>query len=118
MMRGVLSFSAKPGRSDDVESYYRDHAILARAIAFDGCLNAQLFRAGSTGTGATHVVMADWESAADYQNWVDDPWRNEIGTGLLEILECNDDSVPVGGLYALVLPDVPADSLRTRRYDQ
>lgn len=114
-MRSVLSLSAKPGRSDDVESYYREHAILVRATAFDGCLDAQLFRTGGTDTGVTHMVMADWESATDYQNWVDDPWRNEIGTGLLEILERNEDSVLMGGLYALVLPDVPADSLRTRR---
>ncbi|NUR94446.1 MAG: hypothetical protein HOV67_04210, partial [Kribbellaceae bacterium] len=76
MVRSVLTLRAAD--SGALEELYAEHGILARARRFPGCRDALLLRAvghDRTSGPATHLVIADWDTAADYQRWVVDPWR-------------------------------------------
>ena len=101
MIRSVLTLRAAAGGSDRIEEFYARHGVLARARQFDGCRDAVLLRATS-GTRATHLVIADWDSAEDYQRWVDDPWRAAVSQQLAELLDPDASDPIVGGLFEFV----------------
>ena len=103
MVRSVLTLRATAGQAGALEALYADHGVLARARVFPGCRGAQLLRSVDGGT-ATHLVIADWESAADYQRWVDDPWRDALSGRLAALLDKADDEPLVGGVFELVDP--------------
>jgi len=103
MVRSVLTLRATAGRAEALEALYADHGVLARARAFPGCRGAQLLRSVDGGT-ATHLVIADWDTAGDYQRWVDDPWRDALSGRLAALLDKTDDGPLVGGVFELVDP--------------
>jgi antibiotic biosynthesis monooxygenase (ABM) superfamily enzyme len=109
MIRSVLTLRAAAGKSGALEAFYADQRILARAREFPGCRGAQLLRSVD-GSSATHLVIADWDTAADYRRWVDDPWRDALSgrlTALLDNTELLDDTGGerlVGGVFELVEP--------------
>lgn len=103
LIRSVLTLRAAPGQSDAVEKFYADYAILERARNFDGCRDAVLLRC-TEGSSATHLVIADWDAAADYHRWVDDPWRADVSRQLAGLLDTESDEPVVGGLFEFVPP--------------
>lgn len=103
MVRSLLTLRATTGQADAIEALYADHGVLARARAFPGCRGAQLLRSVDGGS-ATHLVIADWDTAADYQRWVDDPWRDALSGRLAALLDNTDDGPLVGGVFELVDP--------------
>lgn len=103
MIRSVLKLRTAPGRADALEDFYARHGILERAQQFEGCHDAMLLR--SNGEGAvTHLVVADWDSAADYRRWVDDPWRAAVSGQLADLLDTGTGETVVGELYEFVPP--------------
>jgi antibiotic biosynthesis monooxygenase (ABM) superfamily enzyme len=103
MVRSVLTLRAAAGQAGALEALYANHGVLARARAFPGCRGAQLLRSLDGGS-ATHLVIADWDTAADYQRWVGDPWRDALSGRLAALLDNTDDGPLVGGVFALVDP--------------
>jgi len=103
MIRSVLTLQAAAGLGGELEAFYADQRILERARAFPGCRAAELLRSVDD-SPATHLVIADWDSAVDYRNWVDDPWRASLSEGLFALLDKNDDEPLVGGVFELVEP--------------
>ncbi|WP_432840203.1 antibiotic biosynthesis monooxygenase family protein [Dactylosporangium sp. CA-092794] len=101
MIRSVLTLRAAAGQSGALEAFYAEHRVLERARQFPGCRDALLLR--SLGGGrATHLVIADWDTAADYRRWVDDPWRAALSRQLAAVLDTDPDEPVVGALYELV----------------
>ena len=101
VIRSVLALRAADGKSEALEDFYADEAILARSRQFPGCRDAVLLRAAS-GTSATHLVIADWDTAEDYQRWVQDPWRAAVSRRLAELLDTGSDEPVVGGVFEFV----------------
>jgi len=101
VIRSVLALRAADGRSEALEAFYAEQGILARSREFPGCRDAVLLRATS-GTSATHLVIADWDTAEDYQRWVQDPWRAAVSRRLAELLDTESDEPPVGGVFEFV----------------
>jgi heme-degrading monooxygenase HmoA len=103
MFRSVLTLRAAAGRAADLEAFYADNRVLERARQFPGCRAAELLRSVDDST-ATHLVTADWDTAADYRRWVDDPWRAALSGRLTALLDVRGDEPLVGGVYELVNP--------------
>lgn len=100
MIRSVLPLRSAPSRGAALEKFYADHRVLERARAFAGCRDAVLLRP-TDGDLAGYLVIADWETASDYQRWVDDPWRAALSGQLADLLDPGDDSI-VGRLFEFV----------------
>lgn len=103
MIRSVLALRAAAGRAAALEAFFADHRILQRARGFDGCRDALLLRSVDAGP-VTHLVIADWDTAADYRRWVDDPWRAALSQQLAALLDVRADEPLVGGVFELVTP--------------
>ena len=103
MIRSVLTLRAAPGQGDALEALYADQRVLERAREFPGCRAAQLLRSVDD-SPATHLVIADWDTAADYRGWVDNPWRASLSGRLTALLDIRDDEPLVGGVFELVEP--------------
>src|SRR5580698_6854233 len=101
VIRSVLTLRAAAGRAGALEEFYERHGVLARAREFDGCRGAVLLRATDDGP-ATHLVIADWDEAADYRRWVDDPWRAALSRELADLLDTTPGEPVVGGLFEFV----------------
>ncbi len=101
MIRSLLTLRAAAGRAQALEDFYADQQVLERAREFAGCREAVLLRTIDD-AGSTHLVTADWDSAADYQRWVDDPWRSAVTAQLTALLDIGDDEPVVGRLYEFV----------------
>jgi heme-degrading monooxygenase HmoA len=105
VVRSVLTLRAAAGQAAALEEFYAEHRILERAREFDGCQSALLLR--SVGDSpATHLVIADWDTAADYRRWVDNPWRAAVSGQLAALLDNRGDEPLVGGVFELVTPEV------------
>lgn len=111
MIRSVLTLRAAAGQARALEELYAERGVLERAREFPGCRDAQLLRAidGSPtahpfANPVTHVVIADWDTAEDYQRWVDDPWRAALSQQLVALLDTDPDEPVVGGLFQFVRP--------------
>lgn len=98
MIQSVLTLRALPGREQEVERFYQEHAILSRAAAFPGCLGTRLLRSVD-GEGATHLVTADWDDASTYAGWVADPWRAAMALQLAQLLDSTGDEAIIAGLF-------------------
>jgi len=103
VFRSVLTLQAAAGRAADLEAFYADNGVLERARAFPGCRAADLLRSVAD-SSTTYLVTADWDTAADYRRWVDDPWRATLSGRLTALLEIRDDEPLVGGVFELVEP--------------
>jgi heme-degrading monooxygenase HmoA len=103
VIRSVLTLRAAAGQAGALEEFYAEHGILDRAREFGGCRDALLLRSVDGGP-ATHLVIADWDTAADYRRWVEDPWRAAVSRQLATLLDTESDEPLVGGVFELVTP--------------
>lgn len=101
MIRSVLTLRAAAGQAGALEAFYAQHTILERARDFVGCRDALLLRSVD-GDPATYLVIADWDTAADYRRWVDDPWRAAVSRQLASFLNTETDEPVVGGVFEFV----------------
>jgi heme-degrading monooxygenase HmoA len=119
VIRSVLTLRAAAGQARALEEFYAEHGILDRARKFGGCRDALLLRSVDGGP-ATHLVIADWDTAADYRRWVDDPWRAAVSRQLAALLDTESDEPLVGGVFELVAPGeirpFPVDPLHRRNH--
>lgn len=107
MIRSVLTLRAAAGQASALEELYAERGVLDRAREFPGCRDAQLLRSidgSSAEHPVTHIVVADWDTAEDYQRWVNDPWRAALSQQLVTLLDTDPDEPVVGGLFEFVRP--------------
>lgn len=90
----VLRLRARDGAADELVRRFAELEIFERARESRGFLGGRLLR--GEGGGSEFTVIADWETHADYQAWLDNPARSETGA-LLEPLLAGD--VSAGELY-------------------
>lgn len=101
MIRSVLTLHAANGNMAAIEDFYAEHDVIARSLTFPGCRDSVLMRSVS-GTAPVHLVIADWDSAADYQRWTEDPWRDAVSRQLAALLDTGSDEPVVGGVFEFV----------------
>ena len=89
----VLRLAVRPGREEELVRAFDELEIFARSRESGGFLGGRLLR--SLGDGPL-LVIAEWESARDYQGWLDNPVRGELGERLEPLL---DGDVQAGELY-------------------
>jgi heme-degrading monooxygenase HmoA len=83
----VLRLSARPGA--DLPAAYDELEIFEQSRRSGGFLGGRLLRAID---GDGYLVIAEWEDAAAYQAWLDNPIRSELGAQLGPLLA--DDVTP------------------------
>jgi quinol monooxygenase YgiN len=96
MTQSVLRFALLPGRRDDFLDTFTRIGVLRASRAQPGFRLAQLLVDVEDPDAA--LVIADWDSPASYQGWLDSPIREDIGEQLRPFLA--DD--PEGRVFELV----------------
>jgi heme-degrading monooxygenase HmoA len=89
----VLRLRVRPGKETELVSAFAELRIFERSRESGGFLGGRLLCPIG---GGPFLVIAEWETASDYQGWLDNPAREEIG-GRLEHLV--DEDVQAGELY-------------------
>jgi heme-degrading monooxygenase HmoA len=89
----VLRFSARPGAADELARRFGALKIFEHSQQSGGFLGGRLLRQLDD---HAFVVVAEWETEADYQRWLDNPVRAELGEELEPLL---DADVTSGQLY-------------------
>ncbi|MGO1393744.1 putative quinol monooxygenase [Agrococcus casei] len=84
MIRTFLHLDLKPGRRDDVIDWYKETGALERAVREAGCLSTEIYPDPENDDRL--LVTALWNSAADYDGWVSNPWRQSSTDGINEFL--------------------------------
>jgi len=98
----VVSVLRLPVRADAVDELARAFVeldVFGHSRRSGGFVGGRFLR--PLAPGAPAVVIAEWESADDYQAWLDNPVRAELSTGIAPLL---DGEVTAGELYE----EVPA----------
>jgi heme-degrading monooxygenase HmoA len=90
----VLRLAVQRGSEDDVKRVYDKWEIFERSRESGGFLGGRLLR--PLDPSEPFLVIAEWESRADYQRWLDNPLRTSLGGHLEPLLE---GDVPVGAVY-------------------
>ena len=84
MIRTFLHLDLKPGRREDVIEWYKETGALERAVREAGCLSTEIYPDPENDDRL--LVTALWQSSADYDGWVANPWRRSSTDGINEFL--------------------------------
>lgn len=90
----LLRLIPRNGAGSDLERGFAELAIFEHSRRSGGFLSGRLLR--PLEAGEPYVVIAEWEDAAAYQRWLENPVRAELGAELEVLL--SDDVAP-GRLY-------------------
>lgn len=80
MTRSVITFNLKPGKRDEFAATFRRISVLEVSSFQAGYLGGRLL--ASVQDPDVAMVIADWESPAAYQGWLDNPDREGLGEQL------------------------------------
>jgi len=89
----ILRLLPRPGAGDELARRFGALEIFEHSRRSGGFLGGRLLRPLE---GDAFVVVAEWESDADYRHWLDNPVRAELGAELEPLL---DADVAAGELY-------------------
>lgn len=78
MIRSIIRLNVVSGREREFEESFKKRRVLERAKAAARLRTGELLRPVA-GNGP-YVVVATWDSPADYQAWVDSPVRAELAS--------------------------------------
>jgi len=78
MIRSIIRLNVASGREREFEETFRKRRVLERAKEAARLRTGELLR--PLLAGGPYVVVATWDSAADYQAWVDSPVRAELAS--------------------------------------
>lgn len=79
MIRSVIRLAVTPGREREFESMFSRLRVLEKAKSAAGLVTGQVLKPLQ---GGAYAVTATWQSARDYQRWIDSPVRAELITAL------------------------------------
>jgi quinol monooxygenase YgiN len=100
-VRSVLYLEPRDGNAEALIDYYRRQDVFGRAMRQSGCLACEL-QVPVGGQGAV-LVTALWESAAAYDGWIANPWRQESAAQLDELVEGGLGPGTRGQVYEVVI---------------
>jgi heme-degrading monooxygenase HmoA len=89
----VLQLVPRPGAADELARRFHAIEIFEHSRRSGGFRGGRLLRPLD---GGAFVVIAEWETREDYQGWLDNPVRAELGAQLEPLLH---DDVSSGKLY-------------------
>jgi heme-degrading monooxygenase HmoA len=95
----LLKLPVRRGAEEQLVQLFAQLEIFERSRESGGFLSGRLLR--PLADGDPFVVVADWESADAYRNWLDNPIRADLGAQLEAVLA--GDEVAAGELYAEAL---------------
>ncbi len=75
MIRSIIRLNVAAGREREFEESFRRRRVLERAREVARLRTGELLRPLA---GGSYVVVATWDSAADYQVWVNSPVRADM----------------------------------------
>ena len=75
MIRSIVRLNVEPGREHELEEQFRRRGVLGQAREAARLRTGELLRPVA---GGPYVVVATWDSAEDYQVWVNSPVRGEL----------------------------------------
>ena len=78
MIRTVIKLKVTPGREREFEEAFRARGVLALAKEVARLRTGELLR--PLRAGDPYVVIATWDSAADYEVWVNSPLRGQVNS--------------------------------------
>lgn len=78
MIRTVIKLKVTPGREREFEEAFRARGVLALARDVARLRTGELLR--PLRAGDPYVVIATWDSAADYEVWVNSPLRGQVNS--------------------------------------
>ncbi len=90
----VLSLRVRAGEEEAIARLYDDLEIFELSRQSGGFLGGRLLR--PLLAGEPFLVIAEWERPEDYQGWLDNPVRAELGEKIMPLL---DGEVVAGTLY-------------------
>ena len=90
----ILRFTVRDGAGDELVRRFAELEIFQRAHESGGYLGGRLLR--RSGDDSDFLVVADWETRADYEAWLENPVRAETGEKLQPLLV---DEVVAGEVY-------------------
>jgi quinol monooxygenase YgiN len=96
MTQSVLRFTLEPGRRDEFVETFTRIKVLETSSGQAGWRGGQLLI--DIDDPDTAMVIAQWDSPAAYQGWLDNPVREEIGEQLEPFLAAD----PQGRVLELV----------------
>lgn len=76
MIRSIIRLQVVPGQERAFEGQFRQRGVLKRAREAARMRTGELLR--PLADGGPYVVVATWDSAEDYQAWVNSPVRAEL----------------------------------------
>jgi heme-degrading monooxygenase HmoA len=95
----VLGIRVRPGAEEELVRSFVDLEVFEHARRSGGFRGGRLLR--PLAEGEPFLVVADWDDAASYQGWLDNPVRAELNAKIEALVA---ESVPGGGLYEEVSP--------------
>ena len=78
MIRSIIRLNVTPDREREFEEAFRARGVLALARDVARLRTGELLR--PLRAGDPYVVIATWDSAADYQVWVNSPLRGQVNS--------------------------------------
>ena len=90
----VLYLPVREGAEDDVVRTYEEAGIFELSRQSGGFRSGRLLR--PLRAGEPMLVIAEWDSDADYQRWLDNPVRATLGEQIMPLLA---GEVVAGTLY-------------------
>jgi hypothetical protein len=93
MTVSILALPVKTGRESEVRRFYSERKVFALAGQSGGFRSGLLL--APRDAGEPWLVLAELAHAADYDRWLTDPVRAELGESLSEHL----DGEPTGRVY-------------------
>lgn len=77
MIRSIIRLNVTAGLEHEFEESFQRQRVLERAREVAHLRTGELLRPLA---GGPYVVVATWDSAGDYQKWVDSPVRAELAS--------------------------------------
>lgn len=90
----VLWLRVLPGNEETMIRFYEEERVFEHARASGGFRSGRLLE--PLVPGEPFLVIAEWDDAAAYQGWLDNPVRAELGERLVPLL---DDEPAPGSVF-------------------
>lgn len=94
MIVSVLPIAVRDGAEDEFVRTFAEFRVFEHSHESGGFLGGRVLR--PLKAGDPFLVVAEWESPAAYQGWLDNPVRVELSAALDPLLA---DHVAQGGFY-------------------
>jgi len=80
----VLTLRVLPGSEPALIGFYAEQEVFEHARRSGGFRHGRLLAPREAGT--PFLVIAEWDDAAAYERWLENPVREELGRGLAPLL--------------------------------